>query len=102
LEELPPTRGLNSSFRWLVVLARLAPPTCNCVNLILPCIVCSQARKISRVLSQCDPVTNGVDTPLLKHVSPIEWDNVVLYGQYILDRKLVFIGRCHPRHIKEM
>jgi len=22
-------------------------------------------------------------------VSPIEWDNVVLYGQYILDRKLV-------------
>jgi hypothetical protein len=42
------------------------------VNLILPCIVCSQARKISRVLSQCDPVTNGVDTPLLKHVSPIE------------------------------
>ena len=21
--------------------------------------------------------------------SPIEWDNVVLYGQYILDRKLV-------------
>jgi hypothetical protein len=28
----------------------------------------------------------GVD---LYHESPIEWDNVVLYGQYILDRKLV-------------
>jgi len=28
-------------------------------------------------------------SPLLEHVSPIEWDNVVLYGQYILDRKLV-------------
>jgi hypothetical protein len=26
---------------------------------------------------------------LLEHVSPIDWDNVVLYGQYILDRKLV-------------
>ncbi len=26
---------------------------------------------------------------LLEHVSPIEWDNVVLYGQYILDRKRV-------------
>src|SRR6266446_8244872 len=25
---------------------------------------------------------------------PIEWDNVVLYGQYILDRKLV--RRCRP------
>jgi hypothetical protein len=29
------------------------------------------------------------DLSLLEHVSPIEWDNVVLYGQYILDRKLV-------------
>jgi TnpA family transposase len=28
-------------------------------------------------------------TSLLEHVSPIEWDNVVLYGQYILDRKRV-------------
>jgi hypothetical protein len=24
----------------------------------------------------------------LEHVSPIEWDNIVLYGQCILDRKL--------------
>jgi hypothetical protein len=39
--------------------------------------------------SHCDPVANGVDTSLLEHVSPIEWDNVVLDGQYILDRKLV-------------
>ena len=23
---------------------------------------------------------------LLEHVSPIEWDNVILYGQYVLDR----------------
>ena len=26
---------------------------------------------------------------LLRHVSPIEWDNVILYGQYVLDRALV-------------
>jgi len=63
--------------------------TCSCLNLILACIVYWQAREISRVLSQCDPLANGVDTSLLQHVSPIEWDNVVLYGQYILDRKLV-------------
>jgi hypothetical protein len=63
--------------------------TCSCLNLNLVCIVYWQAREISRVLSQCDPVANGVDTSLLEHVSPIEWDNVVLYGQYILDRKLV-------------
>ena len=23
---------------------------------------------------------------LLQHVSPIEWDHVILYGQYVLDR----------------
>ncbi len=63
--------------------------TCSCLNLILACIVYWQAREISRVVSQYDPVANGVDTSLLEHVSPIEWDNVVLDGQYILDRKLV-------------
>jgi TnpA family transposase len=68
--------------------------TCSCLTLILACIVYWQAREISRVLTFCDPVGNGVDLSLLEHVSPIEWDNVVLYGQYILDRKLV---RRHRR-----
>src|SRR5271165_5595464 len=36
-----------------------------------------------------NPVANGIDLSLMEHVSPIEWDNVVLYGQYILDRKRV-------------
>ena len=68
--------------------------TCSCLNLILACIVYWQACEISRVLSECDPLANGIDLSLLEHVSPIEWDNVVLYGQYILDRKLV---RRHRR-----
>ena len=71
--------------------------TCSCLTLILACIVYWQAREISRVLSLCDPVGNGVDLSLLEHVSPIEWDNVVLYGQYILDRKLV---RRHRRPLR--
>ena len=53
---------------------------------------CKHGQRFSlprRVLSQCDPVANGIDLSLLERVSPIEWDNVVLYGQYILDRKLV-------------
>ena len=47
---------------------------------------------------ECDPIANGIDLSLLEHVSPIEWDNVVLYGQYILDRKLV--RRCRRRSMK--
>ena len=62
---------------------------CSCLNLILACIVYWQGREISRVLREGDPIANGIDLSLLEHVSPIEWDNVVLYGQYILDRKLV-------------
>jgi len=57
---------------------------CSCLNLILACIIYWQACEITRVLSECDPVANGIDLSLLEHVSPIEWDNVVLYGQYIL------------------
>ncbi len=63
--------------------------TCNRQILILACIVLPQACEISRVMSECDPITNGIDLSLLEHVSPFEWGNVVLYGIYILDRKLV-------------
>jgi hypothetical protein len=35
--------------------------TFSCLNLILACIVYRQASEISRLLSQCDPVANGID-----------------------------------------
>jgi len=62
--------------------------TCSCLTLILACIVYWQAREISRVTNE-SALIEGVDPSLLVHVSPIEWDNVVLYGQYILDRRLI-------------
>ena len=62
---------------------------CSCLTLIVACIVYWQAREISRVISECGPDAAGVDLSLLEHVSPIEWDNVVRYGQYVLNRKLV-------------
>jgi TnpA family transposase len=34
--------------------------TCSCLNLILACIVHWQACEISRVLSECDPIANGI------------------------------------------
>jgi TnpA family transposase len=63
--------------------------SCSCLTLILACIVYWQAKEISWAIGQGDPAVNGIDLSLLEHVSPIEWDNVVLYGQYILDRKLI-------------
>ena len=32
---------------------------------------------------------HGIELSLLRHVSPIEWDNIVLYGEYALNRRLV-------------
>jgi Tn3 transposase DDE domain len=64
--------------------ARALRSACSCLNLVLACIVYWRAWEISWVLSQYDPVANGIDLSLLERVSPIEWDNVVLYGQYIL------------------
>ena len=40
-------------------------------------------------LTYGQPEANGVDLSLLKHISPIEWDNVVLYGEYHLNKRLI-------------
>ena len=58
---------------------------------IIACVIYWQAKEISRVVRWCRPKEGGetIDVTLLGHVSPIEWDNVILYGQYILDRAQV-------------
>ncbi len=51
------------------------------------------------VISQCDPDATSVDLSLLEHVSPIEWDNVVLYDQYVLDKKRIRRRRRTPLRV---
>lgn len=48
-----------------------------------------QAKEINRVLNECDPQGSGINLSLLEHISPIEWDNVILYGEYVLNRDLI-------------
>jgi hypothetical protein len=48
-----------------------------------------QAKEIDRVLNECDPAGNGINLALLEHISPIEWDNAVLHGEYVLNRELI-------------
>jgi hypothetical protein len=31
----------------------------------------------------------GVDLSLVEHISPIGWENIILYGEYVLNRSLV-------------
>jgi hypothetical protein len=63
--------------------------TSSCLTLILACVIYWQAKEISRVVRWCQPEDEEIDAALLEHVSPIEWDNVILYGQYVLDRAQV-------------
>lgn len=48
-----------------------------------------QAKEISWVIQECDPSDAQVDLSLLKHISPIGWENVILYGEYVLNRSLI-------------
>lgn len=59
--------------------------SCSSLTLILACVIYWQAKEISRVVRSCDPEGEKIDVSMLEHVSPIEWDNVILYGQYVLD-----------------
>ena len=55
---------------------------CSCLTLILACIVYWQAREISRLAAAPD---FPFDPDLLRYVSPIEWKNVILYGEIKID-----------------
>ena len=55
---------------------------CSCLTLILACIVYWQAREISRLAAAEDV---PFDPDLLRHVSPIEWKNVIRSGEITID-----------------
>jgi len=63
--------------------------SCSCLTLISACIVYWQAKEINRVVFDCDPEGTDIDLQLMGHISPITWDNVILYGEYVLDENLV-------------
>jgi TnpA family transposase len=63
--------------------------TSNCLTLIMACIIYWQAKEINRVILEGDLEGVGLDLSLLEHISPISWDNIILYGEYVLNRNLV-------------
>jgi TnpA family transposase len=63
--------------------------TSSCLTLIMACIIYWQAKEIHRILLEGNPEGRGIDLSLLEHISPIAWDNVILYGEYVLNRNLV-------------
>ena len=81
-------RELGRALKTEFVLQYMSEPqlrakvACSCLTLILACIVYWQAREISRLAAAPD---FPFDPDLLRHVSPIEWKNVILYGEIKID-----------------
>lgn len=84
-------RDLNYGKRGRVSSADLQEQknSCSCMTLILACIIYWQAKEINRVAIECDPAGSSIDLSLLEHISPIAWENVILYGEYVLDKNLI-------------
>lgn len=78
-------RGRITSRDWLE-----QKNSCSCLTLILACIIYWQAKEIHRVLLECPP-EQDLDLTMLKHISPITWDNVILYGEYVIDRNSIIL-----------
>ena len=55
---------------------------CSCFTLVLACVIYWQAREISRIAAAPD---FPFDPELIACISPIEWRNIVLYGEIKID-----------------
>jgi TnpA family transposase len=63
--------------------------SCSCLTLLLACIIYWQAKEINRVVTEHYQESSSIDLSLMEHISPITWDNVILYGEYVLNRNLI-------------
>lgn len=63
--------------------------TCSCLTLILANIIYWQAKEIKRIIDEYGHELSPECLAMLPHISPIGWDNILLYGEYVLDRKLI-------------
>jgi hypothetical protein len=63
--------------------------TCSCLALIIACIIYWQAKEITQIIAAYGHEFDEECLAMLPHISPIGWDNVILYGEYVLDRSLI-------------
>lgn len=63
--------------------------TCSCLTLIITCIIYWQAKEITRIIESYGNELDDRHLAMLPYISPIGWDNIILYGEYVLDKSLI-------------
>jgi hypothetical protein len=62
----------------------------SCLVLVLAATIYWQIREVQRAIEGAgDTELSGLRLDLLTHVSPIGWESVMLYGEYVLHPGLV-------------
>ena len=64
--------------------------SCDCLTLIMACVIYWQAKELDRLIASAEFAAMRFDISLAKHISPVGWDNVILYGEYIINRLLIY------------
>ena len=59
--------------------------SCSCLTLVIASIIYWQAKEIHRII-QAHELPKHIDIALLSNISPVSWKNVILYGDYVLNR----------------
>ena len=78
-------RGRLSSREW-----PQQKQVCSCLTLVIACIIYWQAKEIHRLI-QTHHFPEHIDLNLLSHISPVSWENIILYGDYLLNRNKVVL-----------
>jgi hypothetical protein len=66
-----------------------AEPRAGCLTLIMAAIVYWQTREMKRTIDEHGQHLDELTLSMLAHVSPVSWDNVLLYGEYVVDKSLI-------------
>ena len=55
----------------------------------MACVIYWQAKELDRLINSQEFIDMNFDLSLISHLSPVGWDNVVLYGEYIINKLLI-------------
>ena len=62
---------------------------CNSLTIILAAIIYWQSKELNRLFNSEEFKQMGFDPSLMSHISPVNWDNIVLYGEYIINMEMI-------------